>query len=183
MIKQATVHEINNLLDGGGECQVIDVREFSEFNSERIADAQLMPLSNFEKHADEIDHAKPVYLMCRTGNRAKQAAEKLMAKGFTDIHVIEGGMAAWSEANLPMIKGDSRVWSLERQVRFTAGLFVLSGVLLGILVNPYLVLISGFIGAGLMISAVTDTCGMGMILARMPWNKGPVACETKAPAK
>ena len=125
MIKQATVHEINNLLDGGGECQVIDVREFSEFNSERIADAQLMPLSNFEKHADEIDHAKPVYLMCRTGNRAKQAAEKLMAKGFTDIHVIEGGMAAWSEANLPMIKGDSRVWSLERQVRFTAGLFVL----------------------------------------------------------
>ena len=183
MIKQATVHEINNLLDTGGECQVIDVREFSEFNSERIADAQLMPLSNFEKHADEIDHAKPVYLMCRTGNRAKQAAEKLMAKGFTDIHVIEGGMAAWSEANLPMIKGDSRVWSLERQVRFTAGLFVLSGVLLGILVNPYLVLISGFIGAGLMISAVTDTCGMGMILARMPWNKGPVACETKAPAK
>ena len=106
-----------------------------------------------------------------------------MAKGFTDIHVIEGGMAAWSEANLPMIKGDSRVWSLERQVRFTAGLFVLAGVLLGILVNPYLVLISGFIGAGLMISAVTDTCGMGMILARMPWNKGPVACETKAPAK
>lgn len=183
MIKQATVHEINNLLDTGGECQVIDVREFSEFNSERIADAQLMPLSNFEKHADEIDHAKPVYLMCRTGNRAKQAAEKLMAKGFTDIHVIEGGMAAWSEANLPMIKGDSRVWSLERQVRFTAGLFVLSGVLLGILVNPYLVLISGFIGAGLMFSAVTDTCGMGMILARMPWNKGPVACETKAPAK
>ena len=183
MIKQATVHEINNLLDGGGECQVIDVREFSEFNSERIADAQLMPLSNFEKHADEIDHSKPVYLMCRSGKRAKQAAEKLIRKGFTDIHVIEGGMAAWIGANLPVVKGESKVWSLERQVRFTAGLFVLAGVLLGILVNPYLVLISGFIGAGLMISAVTDTCGMGMILARMPWNKGPVACETKAPAK
>ncbi len=55
MIKQATVHEINELLDRGVECQVIDVREYSEFNSERIADAQLMPLSNFEKHADEID--------------------------------------------------------------------------------------------------------------------------------
>ena len=178
MIKQATVHEINELLDGGGECQVIDVREFSEFNSERIADAQLMPLSNFERHADEIDHSKPVYLMCRSGNRAKQAAEKLMAKGFTDIHVIEGGMAAWSRANLPIIKGDSKVWSLERQVRFTAGLFVLSGVLLGIFVNPYLMLISGFIGAGLMFSAVTDTCGMGMILARMPWNKAPSTCET-----
>ena len=183
MIKQATVREINELLDGGGECQVIDVREFSEFNSERIADAQLMPLSNFEKHADEIDHTKPVYLMCRSGNRAKQAAEKLMNKGFTDIHVIEGGMTAWAGANLPVVKGDSKVWSLERQVRFTAGMFVLTGVLLGIFISPYLLLISGFVGAGLVFSAITDTCGMGMILARMPWNQSPVLCEKIPPAK
>ena len=62
-IKQATVHEMNELLDGGGECQVIDVREFSEFDSERIADAQLMPLSNFEKHADESPGQEPI---CRS---------------------------------------------------------------------------------------------------------------------
>ena len=177
-IKQATVHEINELIDGGGECQVIDVREFSEFNSERLADAQLMPLSNFEKHADEIDHSKPVYLMCRSGNRAKQAAEKLMKRGFTDIHVVEGGMVAWAGANLPIVKGESRVWSLERQVRFTAGLLVLIGVLLATFLNSYLLVISAFIGAGLMFSALTDTCGMGMVLARMPWNRGPAACDT-----
>lgn len=169
---------MNELLDGGGECQVIDVREFSEFNSERIADAQLMPLSNFEKHADEIDHTKPVYLMCRSGNRAKNAAEKLASKGFTDIHVIEGGMVAWAGANLPVVKGDSKVWSLERQVRFAAGLFVLTGVVLSVFVSPYLLLISAFVGAGLMFSALTDTCGMGMVLARMPWNKAPVTCES-----
>lgn len=169
---------MNELLDGGGECQVIDVREFSEFNSERIADAQLMPLSNFEKHADEIDHSKPVYLMCRSGNRAKNAAEKLASKGFTDIHVIEGGMVAWAGANLPVVKGESKVWSLERQVRFAAGTIVLTGVLLSVFVSPYLLLISAFVGAGLMFSAATDTCAMGMALARMPWNKAPVACET-----
>ncbi len=183
MIKQATVHEINEMLDGGGECQVIDVREFSEFNSERIADAQLMPLSNFEKHADEIDHSKPVYLMCRSGNRAKQAAEKLAKKGFTDIHVVEGGMVAWAGANLPVVKGESKVWSLERQVRFAAGLFVLTGILLGVFVTPYLYLLSAFVGAGLVFSAVTDTCGMGMILARMPWNKAPASCETGEPGE
>ncbi len=183
MIKQATVHEINNLLDTGGECQVIDVREFSEFNSERIADAKLMPLSNFEKHEAEIDHTKPVYIMCRSGNRAKQAAEKLTSKGFTDIHVIEGGMTAWAGANLPVIKGDSKVWSLERQVRFAAGGFVLTGVLLSVFVSPYLILLSGFVGAGLMFSAVTDTCGMGMVLARMPWNRGPVACDAPVQVK
>lgn len=106
MIKNATVHEINELLSTGGECQVIDVREFSEFNQERIADAQLMPLSNFEKHADEIDHSKPVYIMCRSGMRAKQAAARLAAKGFTDIHVIDGGMIAWTQSNLPVVKGE-----------------------------------------------------------------------------
>lgn len=179
MIKQASVHEVNAMLDSG-ECQVIDVREFSEYDSERIADAQLMPLSAFEKHTGDIDRTKPVYIMCRSGNRAKQAAEKLAGKGFTDIHVIEGGMAAWASANLPVIKGGSTTWSLERQVRFTAGLLVLTGVFLSFFVHPYLVVISAFIGAGLVFSAATDTCGMGMMLARMPWNKQPAGCDVRS---
>lgn len=182
MIKQASVHEINELLSTGGECQVIDVREFSEFNRERIADAQLMPLSNFEKHADEIDHTKPVYIICRSGNRAKQAAEKLAAKGFTDIHVIEGGMVSWGQSNLPIVRGESKVWSLERQVRFAAGVFALLGVLLGAFVSPYLYTIAALVGFGLAFSAATDTCAMGTVLARMPWNRAPAACNTSSTA-
>jgi rhodanese-related sulfurtransferase len=181
MIKHVSVHKVNEMLDAGGECQVIDVREFSEFDSERIADARFLPLSNFEKHADEIDHAKPVYLMCRSGNRAKKAAEKLLHRGFTDVHVVDGGMLAWTEADLPIVKGESKTWSLERQVRFTAGLIVLTGTVLGFLLTPFLFLVSGLIGAGLVFSALTDTCGMGMMLARMPWNQGPVSCETASP--
>jgi rhodanese-related sulfurtransferase len=180
MIKRATVNEINELLTtDGNECQVIDVREFSEFDSERIANAQLMPLSNFERHEAEIDHSKPVYLMCRSGNRARQAAERLANKGFTDVHVIEGGMLAWTEAGLPVEKGESKVWSLERQVRFAAGLLVLIGGILALAVHPYFVALSIFVGAGLVFAAVTDTCGMAMMLARMPWNQQKaVTCET-----
>ena len=113
MIKTTTVQEINELISGGGECQMIDVREYSEFNSERIADAQLMPLSNFEKHAAEIDHTRPVYLMCRTGRRASDAAKRLADKGFTDFHVVEGGMLEWSKAD-PLtwpLRSRSAVWS------------------------------------------------------------------------
>ena len=179
MIKQASVHEINEMFDNGDECQIIDVREFSEFNSERIANAELMPLSSFEKQAANIDHSKPVYIMCRSGNRAKQAAEKLVSKGFTDIHVIEGGMLAWSQAKLPIIKGESKVWSLERQVRFTAGLLVLLGVVLSLIIHQYLIGISAFVGAGLAFAGATDTCGMAMILAKMPWNRQPVNCDVK----
>ena len=177
-IKQANVKEVNEMLENGIECQVIDVREFAEFDTEKIHRAKLVPLSNFEKHSAEIDHSKPVYLMCRSGNRAKQAAEKLIRKGFGDIHVIEGGMLAWSKAGLPIVIGESKIWSLERQVRFAAGLMGLIGVILAFSVHPYFALLSGFIGAGLVFAAVTDTCGMAMMLARMPWNKASGAtCE------
>lgn len=177
MIRQAKVKEISEQVQSG-ECQVIDVREFPEFQAERIHNAKLVPLSSFESQMDSIDHQRPVYLMCRTGNRAKQAADRLVKKGFTDVHVVEGGMQAWTGANLPVITGETKVWSLERQVRFTAGTLVLTGVLLGVFVWQPLVWLSAFIGAGLAFSAVTNTCGMAMVLAKLPWNRMPaVACE------
>ena len=181
MIKKASVNEINELLSSGTECQVIDVREFSEFNSERVAEAQLMPLSNFEKHAAEIDHSKPVYLMCRSGRRAGEAAKRLADKGFTDIHVIDGGMIEWQKANLPVVTGGSRVWSLERQVRFAAGLLVVAGGVLSVFAHAYFVWLSVFVGAGLVYSAATDSCAMGMLIARLPWNRECERCETNSP--
>jgi rhodanese-related sulfurtransferase len=183
MIKEINVREIGKMAEDGGECQIIDVREFPEFGNERVQGARLMPLSNFEQHTGDIDRSKPVYLMCRSGNRAKQAAEKLINKGFTDVSVIEGGMTAWGQANLPVIKGESKVWSLERQVRFAAGSLVVLGVLLSVIVHPYFVALSAFVGAGLVFAAVTDTCGMAMMLARMPWNQSKgVTCDV-APAQ
>ncbi len=181
MIKQTSVQEISELINGGGACQVIDVREYGEFEAEKIHRAKLVPLSNFERQIGEIDRSQPVYLMCRSGNRAKQAAEKLVKRGFSDVHVIEGGMLAWEGANLPTVKGASKVWSLERQVRFAAGSLVVLGVILSLLLHPYFIALSAFVGAGLVFAAVTDTCGMAMMLARMPWNKANGAtCETTA---
>ncbi len=179
MIKQIDVRQMSQMTETG-EQQIIDVREFSEFDSERIEGARLLPLSNLDKQIAEIDRTKPVYLMCRSGGRAKQAAEKLSNKGFSDVYVITGGMTAWANANLPVIKGESKVWSLERQVRFAAGSLVVLGVLLS-LVSPYFILLSAFVGAGLVFAAVTDTCGMAMALAKMPWNKQQGAtCEPAA---
>jgi UPF0716 family protein affecting phage T7 exclusion len=52
-------------------------------------------------------------------------------------------------------------------------LIVLTGVLLAWFVNPGFIWLAGFIGAGLTFAAITDTCAMGMLLARMPWNQKP----------
>ncbi len=172
MIRKCTPAEARAAFLAEHGCQIVDVREFSEYDAERVEGATLASLSTLDQNLGLIERDRPVYLMCRSGKRAQQAAERLAGRGFADLRVIDGGLQGWSEAGLPVERGTGRVWSLERQVRFVAGLFVLTGILLS-LISPWFVLLSGFVGAGLTFSAITDTCGMGMMLARMPWNRGP----------
>ncbi len=172
VIRKCTPREAGAALAGSAGCQLVDVREFPEYDAERVAGARLAPLSALEEGLGGADPRRPVYLLCRSGKRAAQAAERLAARGFEDLRVIDGGMQAWAADGLPVERGAGRVWSLERQVRFAAGILVLAGVLLS-LISPWFILLSGLVGAGLTFSAVTDTCGMAMVLARMPWNRGP----------
>jgi rhodanese-related sulfurtransferase len=155
-----------------GEPQLVDVREASETASMRVEGAANLPLSRLRELADDLDRTRPVYLLCRTGSRAVSAADQLSALGHHEIWVVRGGLEAWLAAGLPVVRGFSSVWSLERQVRFAAGSLTLAGAALGALVHPAFYALSGFIGLGLVFSAVTDTCGMALVLARMPWNRG-----------
>jgi rhodanese-related sulfurtransferase len=151
--------------------QVIDVREAGEYETQRIAGTRLAPLSALERHLDGLRREQPVYLVCRSSQRASKAAERLAGLGFSALHVIDGGLLAWVKSGRPVERSARRVWALDRQVRFTAGTLVLLGLALGQWLHPGLALLSAGIGAGLVFSAVTDTCGMGMLLARMPWNR------------
>lgn len=177
MIKQIGVNELFKLIEDGTPAQIVDVREGGEFATERIAAARLIPLTSFAKRVGEIDRRRPVYLLCRTQNRSRRAADELMKRGYTDIGIVAGGITAWKAAGLPLVNGDRNIWSLERQVRFVAGLLVVVGSLLAILVNLYFIALPVFVGAGLVFSAATDTCGMAMILARLPWNSAKGACD------
>ncbi len=108
------------------------------------------------------------------------ACQKLVAAGYRDIVNVEGGTQACVEAGLPVIRGQKAV-SLERQVRIVAGLMILTGVVLGYLVHPWLFALSGAVGAGLTFAGITDSCMMGMLLAKMPWNQASSAgpsCST-----
>lgn len=170
--KDLNVAELENVLTDCGEAyQLIDVREFPEYSAERIPGAELISLGELEERHIEIDRTKPTLLVCRSGNRAGKAKEKLQKWGFSDVRNVSGGMNAWKSAGFVTEKDENAVWDLERQVRFVAGTFVLIGVVLSLFVSQYFILLSGFIGAGLVFSALTNTCGMGMMLARMPWNR------------
>ena len=160
--------------------QLIDVREYSEWAAERVPGARLLPLSTLTQNLASLGSG-PIYLLCRTGNRAAQAAQMMRSAGHADVRVIAGGLVGWKAAGLPCERGPGRVWSLERQVRFTAGALVMTGLAGAILLSPWCALLSAGIAAGLMFSAATDTCAMGSLLARMPWNRAPQAPSTLAP--
>ncbi len=170
-MKKCSIEELEAALRQPGGARVLDVREPAEFESERLEGALSLPLSSLDKtSAAALPKETPVYLLCRSGNRACKAADKLAEMGFTDLRVVEGGLSAWAEAGKRLARGSRRVWSLDRQVRFAAGALVLAGLLLSRAAHPYWIGLSFFVAAGLIFSGVTDTCGMALLLARMPWN-------------
>lgn len=155
--------------------RLLDVRTPAEHAEMHVPGVHLMPLDRLDTerllNADGFSKGAPVYLLCKSGGRATQAAEKLEKGGFAHCCVVEGGTQAWADAGLPVERSGSKMMSLERQVRIAAGTLVLAGVILGTWVHPALYGLSAFVGAGLIFAGLTDWCGMGLLLGRMPWNQ------------
>jgi rhodanese-related sulfurtransferase len=172
MMKTITPAELCRLRDDGKAPRIFDVRTPAEYGECHVNDARLVPLDKLEPGVvlAGVGAEDSVYLLCRSGARATKALEKLEAAGCQRAVLVEGGMMAWEAAGLPVVRGQ-KTMSLERQVRIAAGALVLLGVVLGATVNSLFYGLSGFVGAGLMFAGITDTCAMGMFIAKMPWNQ------------
>ena len=170
-MKTITPAGLQKILAAQPSSPVIDVRTPVEFAEVHVPEARSVPLDELKPAALQLQKHEPVYLLCRSGQRATKAAEKFAKDGFVQPVVVEGGTLAWIEANLPVTRGQTRVISLERQVRIVAGSLVFIGVVLGWFVHRGFFVLPAFVGAGLVFAGITDFCGMGLLLARMPWNK------------
>jgi len=168
-----TPRELHHLLSANPNLPLIDVRTGSEFSEVHVPQARNFPLGQFQGADLNLPAQDPVYILCHAGGRATKAAQQLSVEGFHQPVVVEGGTQAWIDAGLPVNRGKAGAISLERQVRIAAGSLVLVGVLLGFFVNRWFFGLSGFVGAGLIFAGITDFCGMGLLLARAPWNAGP----------
>jgi rhodanese-related sulfurtransferase len=158
-----------------GPLDLVDVRTGAEYRAQRVRGARHVPLDSLDprKVAEgrAPDARGPTYLLCKGGSRARMAATKLRGAGVACV-VVEGGTDACVKAALPTEQdAGRRVWAIERQVRFIAGLLVLTGVALGAFVHPYGYGLAAFIGAGLTFAGATDICGMALVLGRCPWNR------------
>jgi rhodanese-related sulfurtransferase len=150
---------------------LIDVREPGEYTGEHIPGASLVPLSNFDPRKIPQDEDTHLVLYCRSGNRSTMAAQKLFDTGFTKVTHLDGGMGAWKQAGYPTKINKNAPISLMRQVQIVAGSLVLTGTLLGAFVSPWFLLLNGFVSAGLIFAGITDTCALGMLLAKLPYNQ------------
>ncbi|MFG3345869.1 rhodanese-like domain-containing protein [Streptomyces sp. NPDC048018] len=164
---------LHRLVEEGHAPRMLDVRTPAEFRTAHIPGSYNVPLATLREHrAELLSHLdEEVVLVCRSGARAEQARQALTEAGLPNLRVLEGGMNAWEATGAPANRGDER-WDMERQVRLVAGSLVLVTGLVGVFV-PGAHLIGTAVGAGLTYAAISNSCAMGVLLSKLPYNRGP----------
>lgn len=173
-IRTITSVELRDLLASTPGLPLIDVRMPGEFREAHVVGASSVPFDRLSVETlsaalGRVDDG-PVYFICKMGKRSQMACQKAEAFGVADVISVEGGTDRCIADGLPIERGKKTV-SLERQVRIAAGSLVLVGAVLALTVHPYWAALPAMVGAGLVFAGVTNTCGMGMLLMKMPWNR------------
>lgn len=155
----------------GGGPSLLDVRTGVEVDGEHVPGARHVALDELTGRVDEVRAMPaPRLLLCRTGSRARTARTTLGELGVRGLTVVEGGIEAYRAAGGTTTQGVARM-SLERQVRVVAGAITLVASVLALLVHPAFAALALFIGAGQVFAGLSDWCGMGLLLARLPYNR------------
>jgi rhodanese-related sulfurtransferase len=184
MVATISANDLRDLRRRGESITLIDVRTPAEYGEVHVEGARNLPLDRLDpRDISALAGAGPVYFVCKSGGRSQKACEKMAAAGHTHVVSVEGGTAACEAAGLPVVRSGRKAMSLERQVRICAGSIVAIGAALAAFgPDPTWQKvgagIAGFIGCGLVFAGVTDTCGMAMMLAKMPWNQRSGSCAT-----
>jgi rhodanese-related sulfurtransferase len=185
-MKSITPSELNTLREANASLPLLDVRTPAEHEKIHVPGVHLLPVDDLDAGAlaatNRFAKDKPVYILCHSGSRAERAARMLESQGYRDCVVVQGGTSAWASLGLPVNRGQRNILPLDRQVRLVAGFMALAGALLAWFVAPAFIILSGFVGLGLIVAGATDFCPMAILLAKMPWNQSSrgVSCCTPA---
>jgi len=180
--------DLHRLLAEGSPAQLLDVRSPAEFAAAHVPGAKLLPLDRLDPAAFQQERGAaeiPLYVLCHSGGRARRAIDRLERAGVHGCVLVEGGTQAWMDAGLPVNLGQSRTLPLMRQVQITVGLISAAGAVLALAVNPLFAIIPLVMGCGLVFAGITGTCGLALLLAKMPWNRAQSCgscCDTKTGA-
>ncbi len=173
-MKHVDVHTFKEVVEAERDNETVDfinVCTPAEYKEKHIPGVRNVPLDEIEKRAGEFANKKTLYIHCRSGNRGRQAMEKLAKLGVTaELVNVEGGIIAWDQAGFVTDSLTNRI-PIMRQVLIAAGGLILLGYVLSVSVFDQFIFLSVFVGAGLMFAGISGWCGMSYVLAKMPWNK------------
>lgn len=148
---------------------LIDVRSPAEYQTEHITGSINIPVEDIQLAAKEIEKSKKeIVFVCKSGMRSEMACKKLPE---LKASVLKGGVH-----NYKTIKGTVK-WDIERQIRLIVGVSTLIGTILAITISLWFLAIPLFFGAGLTFASLTNSCAMGMMLAKLPYNKSDYKIE------
>lgn len=166
-----SVAQFQQLRASEQDLQILDVRTGAEFEAAHIEGSYNVPLDTLTEHAADlasVDH--PVVLVCKSGGRATAAHAHLSGAGKNGLHILAGGVDGWIAAGGDIISRPNDRWALDRQVRGVAGSLILVFFLIGLVV-PGAHWLAAAVGFGLFFSAVSNTCAMGVLLSKLPYNR------------
>ena len=167
-MKTLAIESLSNLENG----LFIDVRSPLEYREVHASGAENIPLDSLDAEAlIKAADGKDIFIICKSGQRGAKACQLISQSGYENVINIEGGTDEWVKAGKPVIRSEKSIISLERQVRIAAGFLVFAGALLTLLVHQWFIAVPLFVGAGLVFAGISNFCGMGLLIARMPWNK------------
>ncbi len=166
-------------LGAGNPHELLDVRTPPEYAITHVPGARSIPLNDLHRETFLAMHKPgvPVFVLCQSGARATKAIVQLERDGCDDCILVEGGTQAWIDAGLPVHRGASTILPLMRQVQIVAGSLAAVGAALALALNPWFAILPLLLGCGLLFAGITGTCGMALMLAKMPRNCGQSSCS------
>jgi rhodanese-related sulfurtransferase len=178
MSASISIPELHQLLQQAPTSVLLDVRTRGEFARGHVPAARNLPMGSrpvAEVVKDLSSHAErgAVYVICQSGGRSKTFADKLVRGGLDHVFTVEGGTDAWQASGFPVARTENAraVFPLERQVRIAAGSLVFASCVLGWQIHGAFFGLAAFVGAGLVFAGISGWCGLGLLLARLPWNR------------
>lgn len=176
-VRNVSSLDLHGRMRAGQDVTLIDVRSPAEYRSGHVKGAISLPLDDLDgadlvqrTGVPGIGRESPLYLTCKAGMRAQQAAERLSQSGYDNLVLLQGGTDAWLHAGLP-VRGAPGVLSLEQQVQIAIGTLLILKVVFGFAVHELFFVLGALIGAGLVTAGITRWCGLTRLMSRMPWNR------------
>jgi len=169
-MKNINIETLKIMLKNPQDHIFIDVRTKDEFSFCRIEDFKNLPLGNLKETAPHLATSKNWVISCKSGFRSQKACQ-LLSTHHDKIFNVEGGIDAWQKAGHAVVKKQGHGVSIMRQVQIIVGLATLSGVLMGQYINNNFIWLAAFVGAGMLFAGLSNTCALGILLSKAPWNR------------